>query len=296
MEAVMFESGPVVVPLDGSDLSERALPYASAFARAFKSRLILLAAVYIPAIIGDEALTPDPRAVLEGYLGDTCKALKYEHCHTLVKIGYPYESILQALDETGASLSVISTHGQSGLSRWTTGSTAGHLLHASRVPTLVIGKDVAAVAKGGFSPKRILVPLDGSPLAEAALPAAVEIAKAFGSTISLVTVAPWSTAVLPFAAGSSTEWPDLDPQLEAAAEGYLSKVRKMLDASTKVDLNVLRGSTADALLEFVEEKPIDLVVMTTHARAGIARALFGSTADRMLHGRAPVLFIRPKDA
>jgi nucleotide-binding universal stress UspA family protein len=109
-------------------------------------------------------------------------------------------------------------------------------------------------------------------------------------------VAPWATAVLPYAPGVAAEWPDFDPQLEAAAEAYLGNVKQTFDASATVDATVLRGPTADALIEFVETNPIDLVVMTTHARAGLARALRGSTADRMLHGRAPVLFIRPQDA
>jgi nucleotide-binding universal stress UspA family protein len=61
-----------------------------------------------------------------------------------------------------------------------------------------------------------------------------------------------------------------------------------------VELHVLQGPRADALLTFAQENAVGLVVMATHGRAGVQRAILGSTADRMLEGQAPVLLVRPE--
>jgi nucleotide-binding universal stress UspA family protein len=296
----MFKSGAVLVPLDGSDLSERALPYAAACAKAFGSRLVLVTAVYIADIPGHDTWSEEelmrPRDVIAEYLTGVRDRLGAPKTETLVKVGYPHESLLEAADETKASLIVVSSHGRSGLNRWAYGSTAGHLLHASHVPLLVIGKDALEIAPAGFSPKHVLIPLDGSKLAEAALPAGIEAAQAFGAKVSIVRVAPLSTVIFPYSVAGAMQWPDLDQELEASARAYLDRIKPKADSSSAVEVSVLRGPPADALLEFEASSAVDLVVMTTHARSGIARALLGSTADRMLRGRAPVLFIRPTDA
>ena len=57
---------------------------------------------------------------------------------------------------------------------------------------------------------------------------------------------------------------------------------------------IVRGAAAEPLISFEETEGVDLVVMTTHARSGVARAVLGSTAERMLHGSAPVLLLRPE--
>jgi nucleotide-binding universal stress UspA family protein len=295
---MVFESGPVIVPLDGSDVSERALPCARALVGAFNTRLVLLTAIFIPELPGgatpEELGIPDPIDVCQGYLENLRGTLAYANTDVMVESGYPHEAILQAIADTDPALMVISTHGRSGLSRWSYGSTASHLVHASRIPLLVIGKGVPAVVPGTFTPKHILVPLDGSPFAEKAIPAATEIARVFGARICAVTVAPLAAAAVPSFMGSTIAWPDLDPQLQASANSYLSRVGEALGASAET--TVLRGDAADALLAYVEDRAVDRVVMTTHARKGIARSLLGSTADRMLHGRAPILLIRPESA
>jgi nucleotide-binding universal stress UspA family protein len=188
-------------------------------------------------------------------------------------------------------LIVLSTHGRSGLSRWAYGSTAGHLLHSSHVPLLVIGKNVAG-RQTMFAPKHVLVPLDGSQLAEAALPAARELAEAFAAKVSLLRVAPFSVEAFPMMV-PQMYWPDLDNELVAEAQSYLDKVRA--EFGVPVDVHVFQGARSDALQTFAEQHTVDLVVMSTHARAGVQRAILGSTADRMLEGPAPVLLVRPRD-
>lgn len=291
----MPTTGPILVPLDGSPLSERSLPYATALARTLQRKLVLMIAAYISDIPEhgpwSEVMVAHPRDTCVAYLTGVSSRIGSPEAKLVVKIGYPHEAILETAREIDASLIVASTHGRSGISRWMYGSVAGNLLHESHIPLLLIGKDVPDAADG-FSPKHVLLPLDGSALSEAALPYALKVANAFGAKVTLIQVAPFSAEAFPMTV-PPTYWPTLDDDLIASATTYLEKMRSSIDEH--VEIKVLQGARADVLLSFVEANAVDLVVMATHGRAGVQRALLGSTADRMLGGRAPVLLIRPED-
>ena len=290
----MLATGPILVPLDGSPLSERSLPYATSLARALQAKIVLMIAAYISEIPEhgpwSDEMVAFPRETCMAYLTAIGNRIGVPQDQLVVKVGYPHEAILESAREVQASLIVASTHGRSGISRWLYGSTAGHLLHASHVPLLAIGKNVPDTGAAEFSPKHLLVPLDGSSLGEAALPRALEIAKAFAATLTLIQVAPFSVEAFPMMV-PAVYWPTLDDDLFASATAYLEKVRSSIEQP--VETKVLQGARADALLTFADANAVDLVVMTTHGRAGVQRALLGSTADRMLEGRAPVLLVRP---
>jgi nucleotide-binding universal stress UspA family protein len=293
----MFGSGPILVPLDGSAISERSLPYATAIARALERRLVLMIAAYISDIPEHGPWSDDmvsrPREICTAYLEGVLGRIGRPDAQLVVKVGYPHEMISETVAEQDSSLIVLSSHGRSGLSRWMYGSTAGHVIHSSPRPVLVIGKGVRDIAPGGFAPKHVLVPLDGSSLGEAALAPAGDLAAAFGAKTTLIRVAPFSAEAFPMSE-PMMYWPKLDDELVASATAYLEKTRSSV--KQPVEIKVLQGARADVLLGFVETEAIDLVVMTTHGRAGLQRALLGSTADRMLGGRAPVLLIRPEPA
>jgi len=270
------------------------LPYATAMAGALRTPIALMIAAYISEIPehgpwSDEMLA-HPREICLAYLKGVADRIGVSHDGLIVKVAYPDEAILETARETGASLIVVSTHGRSGLGRWMYGSTAGHLLHESQAPLLVIGKEVPDAAAGGFAPKHVLVPLDGSALGEAAVPYALEAANAFGAKITFVRVAPLSVEAFPMMV-PAVYWPRLDDDLAAGANAYLEKVRSSIQQP--VEIVVLRGPRSEALLTFAEQNSVDLVVMTTHGHGGVQRAILGSTADRMLGGHAPVLLIRP---
>jgi nucleotide-binding universal stress UspA family protein len=292
LEESVLAQGTILAPLDGSPLSERSLPYAAALARVLDAKLTLMIASYISDIPEhgpwSEEMVTHPREVSMSYLDSVAGRLGLTAADKVVKVGYPHEMILETARETNASLTVISTHGRSGLGRWLYGSTAGHIIHSSKTPLFVIGKNVPDEAS--FAPKRLLVPLDGSALGEAALPYASELARAFDAAITLVRVAPFSAEAFPLAVPQAY-WPRLDEDLLSSASAYLEKVRENLDPTP--DVHVMQGPRADALLDYAQSAVAGLVVMTTHGRAGLQRALLGSTADRMLEGAAPVLLIRP---
>ncbi len=292
-----FPPGPILVPLDGSELAERALPYAAALAPALQRPIVLMIATRTPEVWNNVPAAGDyegkAHAHCVEYLESVRARLEPPDVRIDVRDGFARDEILHAAHDERASLIVAASHGRSGITRWMYGSTASHLAHQSDVPLLIIGREPLARSTH-VSIRRIMVPLDGSTLAEAAIGPALELAAAFEARVTLVRVVPWAVQAYPYVTPSMYP-PDLDSELESIASAYLTRVRSKLESSVKIDATLLQGPAAGSLTQFVEDQAIDLVVMTTHARAGLQRAVLGSTADRMLQGHAPVLLIRPPD-
>ena len=146
--------------------------------------------------------------------------------------------------------------------------------------------------------QQIMVPLDGSELAERALPCAEQLGVATGATLHLVHVVelappltwPFAPAYLP-----GSVYDDLVAQETQQATAYLDKMRERVAAGgVHVRTEQMVGYAAAALLDYERDAGIDLVVMCSHGRTGLARFALGSVAERLLrHGTAPVLLVRP---
>ena len=295
----MRDHGPILVPLDGSELAERALPYAVALAKALGERVTLLTVwegteSELGANFPSMAMEIEAKAReyfgsylggIEAWFADSVPV------QTLVTEGDAVEEIKRAADEIGASALVVATHGRSGIGRWFYGSTASHLLRHSALPVLAVGPHALERAKADVSFTHIMTPLDGTPLSEAALPDATALASKLGARLSLVRVVRWAVQAYPYTLPDAYI-PQVDDELEAGAKAYLRQKEAGVK-SVEVSAFVVRGAIADGLLNFIEKEAVDLVVMTTHARGGLARAALGSVADRVLQGPAPVLLIRP---
>ena len=287
--------GPIFVPLDGSELAERALPYATALATALERPIVLMTASRTPEIWNNVPAGGEydgkARDHCQKYLESVRGRLEPPEVQIEVRDGFARDEILNAAHDCDASLIVVASHGRSGITRWMYGSIASHLAHEADLPLLVIGREPLA-RPSEVSIRKIMVPLDGSTLAEEAIVPAAQLASAFQASISLVRVSPWAIAAYPYFE-STMYLPQLDTDLETGAESYLRTTCSKLEPGLHGDAVLLRGPAASSLLQFEEEHEIDLVVMTTHARAGFQRALLGSTADRLLQGKAPVLLVRP---
>lgn len=139
---------------------------------------------------------------------------------------------------------------------------------------------------------RLLVPLDGSPLAEQALTKALDVAEGGKTTLLLLRAAEAST------------WPGVDPTDEQIrvvqeAEEYLSAVQARLAAKgiRKVETSVWYGPPASAITEAARVADADLIVMTTHGRSGLGRLILGSVAEAVLRGTStPILLLRAHGA
>jgi nucleotide-binding universal stress UspA family protein len=146
--------------------------------------------------------------------------------------------------------------------------------------------------------KKILVPLDGSELAERALPHALEIARCMGSELNFLRV---SLAEI-YAHSPAGDGPLYAPEvLEAdrqAAVEYLARVRARLALpEVRVTTEVLAGPVAETIIDYARDQGVDLIIMSTHGRSGLSRWVFGSVADRVLHGaHSPTMIVRGQSA
>jgi nucleotide-binding universal stress UspA family protein len=154
--------------------------------------------------------------------------------------------------------------------------------------------------------KRLLVPLDGSRFASRALRYAAEVAQRFGAEIILIQVVKPATSVIDAGApiGVSTAGTEIavqaaleaDKRNAARARRYLiGKARAIRSRHIESSYHVLIGDIARSIIEFSEKENIDLVVMTTHGKSGLRRAVMGSVADVVIRESGkPVLVIRPQ--
>jgi nucleotide-binding universal stress UspA family protein len=138
--------------------------------------------------------------------------------------------------------------------------------------------------------KKILVPLDGSPTAEAVLPLVMHLAQAQKAEVELITVL--TPVAIWDAAASMIKW---DSE-EAAARQYIeSKARELEERGIGTHSTVAYGQAAYAIFDAVKDKEADFVAMTTHGRSGVTRFVLGSVADKLLHTAATLLVVRPGD-
>jgi nucleotide-binding universal stress UspA family protein len=146
--------------------------------------------------------------------------------------------------------------------------------------------------------KRILVPLDGSPLAEMALPHAVALAQATNCGLVLLRVVPPISVTIPFAGliGESARlWDIYDEEPEFAGH-YLHEVAdRLAPMKLEVETHVAEGLPADLIVEYAGEHPaVTAITMSTHGRSGLGAWIFGSVAEKVVNSApVPLLLIRP---
>ena len=139
---------------------------------------------------------------------------------------------------------------------------------------------------------KILVPLDGSTLAETALPAAMSLAESTGAALLLVRAAEAHT--LPV--GDPTE---AQVAVVREAEEYLDAIKQRFRSSTAGEITtaVWYGNPAEAIAEAARFNTVDMVVMTTHGRSGLGRLVLGSVAESVLRSiSTPILILHPDGA
>lgn len=144
--------------------------------------------------------------------------------------------------------------------------------------------------------QRILVPLDGSELAEQALPYATTLAQKFDAELILFrALQAYQIVPLPEFGVVPYEYEEIVEQAEGQARAYLEEVQERVreeDVRTRVAI-LKSQSVAEAIVDFAEQEEVDLIVKTTHGRSGLSRWVFGSVAIRVLEqAPCPVFLIR----
>lgn len=276
----------ILVPLDGSDLADEILPFVAEVARPCRSEVMLVRVLDEFAV--DDALLRgiDIFGQTEARLGESMARLRAAGVAPRFDIRQGDDTagkILEAAHDFSPSLVALSTHGWSGADLWLRGSTAERLLRTSPFPVLLAD----ARARRGRPPfSTILVPLDGGPLSEAAVPGAHQLAKLFGSELVLLHVLEEKPGAYPIAALS---------EKPGKAEAMLARVAAGLEG-VRVRTVLARGSPAFAILRAVEQEKADLVAMATHGRSRLSRWAFGSVAEQVLHHvHRPLFVVRTAD-
>ncbi len=144
--------------------------------------------------------------------------------------------------------------------------------------------------------RKILVPLDGSPFAEAALTHVRALAQCTGAEIALVRVA--VQPVYEYAGTEPVLYHAIREDTEAEAAKYIQRIANELSAEGfKVTAECCTGPVAETILDYAQEVRADLIVMSTHGRSGLARWFIGSVADKVVRAAIlPVLLARPPSA
>lgn len=290
----------ILVPLDGSALAEQALAHAESIARATHSRIILVRVAHESALAGFQN-DPNRMAVMqeaERYL--TTVAERLWAAGLLAEISVPYgdavAEIVADAERYEADLIVMATHGRGGLGRVVYGSTAEALAQRSGIPLLLVRAGSPTPSTLPFSGHpQIIVPLDGSDLAEEALPVAVSLSMALGGALVLVhAISPFEDASLPEA--MQLDFPQREAERMAQAQAYLcTLVARSATGGCQVHCDVRYGVPAQAIREAVHDHSAALVVMATHGRSALGRLLVGSVAQSVMqHTQVPVALVRPR--
>ena len=289
----------ILIALDGSKMAEEAISVATAVAVRTGAELVLATAI-VPADgwtdgpVAREWEQEQQGAVL-AYLKPLRQQLRKQGVNVRgirVEWGRPHVAIGAIADEEGADLIAMTTHGRSGFARWVMGSVADKVLRTSRKPVLLVhSQDEAQTPEvREIQIKRILVPLDGSPLAESALPFVEDLAVSLHASLVLqdvvVPTPELSAAFLPYSTSILNE-------LQAGAKKYVEGVAKRIaKQGVRVETNVAVGQAAETILDAAKQTGADLIALSTHGRSGPARWIMGSVADAVIrHSDRPCLVI-----
>ncbi len=282
----------ILFPTDGSPESEMALKVAIALAKACAFPITFLSVTDDAPRRGQAGEAARTGAGIPSDAGrreDSLQTLAQRTVQaadvpytTVVRRGDPAEEIVAAAAQDVQYI-VMLTHGRSGLARWRLGSVADKVMRAAPVPTVLVCP-LEEVELGRL--EKILIPLDGSPLSEAALPEARSAAQASGAAIVLVRAVPHATPQSGFdgTAAELNEWARQEPL------AYLTAIAQQFEGHS-VSTQVL---TADPVAAIVEAAAtVDLIVMASHGRGGLSRLALGSVAAAVIRRAGkPVMVIR----
>jgi nucleotide-binding universal stress UspA family protein len=282
----------VLVPLDGSPLAERALPYAVMLARASEARLLLVRVVPVTTgHNGHKNVESYQTREAELYLRDVAGRVKHPFVvESAVFTGDPADSIVDEIALRQVDVVVMSTHGRSGLGRWVYGSVADQIMRRASVPVLLVPPRTVGNWPTAHPP-RVLVPLDGADLARATLDLIASLVESLGAEVKLLQV------LVPtgYIYADRVSYLAVDPAEDlAAVQSYLDGVAKDLAARGWTVTTETAFGTAAATISLAASGGADLIAMSTHGNGGLTRLLMGSVAIGVVQqAMVPVLILRP---
>ncbi len=291
----MFKN--IVVPLDGSETSEKAIQAAAQFEHAADTKLHLVhvydeSAAYAPigmydAYAYEVSAQVDDQAIKSGrdYLKKVAEesAVDGLEISAHFEIGEPADEILKLAEKVDADLIVMTTHGRSGFERWAMGSVTERVLHHAQCPVLTFRDKVEI--------ERVMITLDGSPLAAEAVAPGVEVARLSKAPVLLFRVENRPPVLDRRTADQMSIMDQAEPGLAEQftvdsfneSDEYLDELAQTLDYDdVKCHARHERGAVNKVILQEAETAAGTLIVMSTHGRSGIRRWVYGSVAEKVL--------------
>ena len=311
----------ILVPLDGSVLSEAILPHAVAAAQSTKSDLRLLqvlepvfepifGAIGLPEYVEEEQLVEmcdEQLTSIHIYLEKIASQLRAEGLEVYTKViegNHPATQILWEAEHDPLLLTIaMTTHGRRGVLHWLFGSVAAEVIQVTPRPLLLLrpqesDKSFSMTNFKAAPYQNIVVPLDASKFAEQALGQASELALAMNANLHLVSIVP-HPHMLPLHIHKEEEPQVLmraalhQTQLETRAHYLAQTAEAFREQGIRVQTDVVSGHPAEEILRFSTQDEKALLVMTTHGRSGLRRILLGSVAMKVVQeAHVPVLLVR----
>lgn len=290
----------ILVPLDGSNNAEKALPYARALARALEIPVTLMTVVetgtdlFPKKVRHFDTLIKDSLRSSEEYLKKISRTFVGTSIQYKVEKGRAEDAIIMNAAADNGTLIAMATHGRSGLNRWLLGSVTEKVVRGANNAVLVVRADEEASSEGEAAPDSIIVPLDGSAVSESVLPYVVDLAKAFHAKVTLLRSYSLKQIMFSF----EDYHPDLDElkgELRWEAMSYLDEKVAELKSRGLVDVfrSATEGDAAETIIETGKGAPNTLITMSTHSGSIIKHWVLGSVTEKVLrHANNSVLTIR----
>ena len=293
----------ILVPLDGSATAEAVLPYAEALAAGFKASVELMSVIDIGAMTshlsGDKVHNLDAIIAAEekhsaSYLEKVAKIFSRFPTECRIVRGKPAETIHEITSKERDTLIAMATHGRSGAKRWLLGSVAEKVLRGTTNPLFLVR---AAAAKA--SPQRIInsivVPLDGSSLAERILPTVSNWAQALDIEVTLIRAFEFPASAYYSSEDHLPDYAEFREKARKEAADYLKEKEDFLvrEGVRTVATVTIEGPAADEIISYARTAPRAVIAMSTHGRSGVPRWILGSVTEKVVrHGDDPVLVVR----
>jgi len=289
----------VLIPLDGSGLAKQVIPHLLRFITPDQTELLLMTALSSSShpqteetadfAMPEAAVTKDHKIYKQ--LHDITQELNQIGFSVMERLlsGEPAESILRLAEETFVDLIAMSTHGRTGLRRALLGSVADEIVCNARPPVFLAPATITT--QPDSAPRSILLPLDGTSLAEAAIPVAQQFAQNTGATLSLIHI------IKPDHSGYGQQHDPASTREHSPTQqttSYLERIQLQLQlAGVPSHYQIASGDPAEAIIRAICTENSDLVVMSTHGRSGVERIIHGSVTSQIIgNTTCPLLLIR----
>jgi len=295
----------MLIPLDGSKTAEKVLPYARSLAKRLKIPVELMAVIDIAEMamhISPERARYLDTLVQEGirssqdYLKEIAGSFTGLTVTCTVDKGRAEDAIIESAAKSKDTLIAMATHGRSGMKRWMLGSIAEKVLRGATNPLLLIRAEENAPTEGDAAIKSVIVPLDGSDLAESVLPMIIEVAKTL--KLEVVLFRAYNIPANTYAGVEdyyAVNYEQIRSEIKSEAQDYLDKKVQELKRKGVESVSYIlpEGYAADEIIALGRKTPDNLIAMCTHGRSGVKRWVLGSVTEKVVrHSGDPVLVSR----